>query len=561
MFADAGSFQPPGADRLRPENEFLVHDADSSQHHAIYAALADQHVLIEGPPGTGKSQTIANIIAGAAATGKRVLFVAEKRAAIEAVTDRLAAVELSGLVFDLHQSRLSKRDVAKRLLTGLERVTSEPPVDASDCHRRLADRRAQLNNHVKELHEKRPPWNVSAFEVRERILALGPTAATSKKIREPHLEAVDANVIGQLEDDLRKFVEIGGPRVLREDTPWWRAELPDTDAIRSVLLELDELAGRSLQDSNDQVRYVAGQAGLPEPTTIEGWDHLLALLDGVANSVRTFSEAIFSLDVNGMHAATASRGERAKLGQRLPWLQRRALVKLARSNCLLGIRSKAALHAELTKIVHQQREWHRIGGANSSPRTVAGLAAVMSTYQTARRQLAAVAMCARIPDLQKQTQPVVRSTLEKLQGDRDMLFQLPEISRLRRTFSRFGLDDLLADIARKNCSSEQAARQLRYAWLRSLDEEFRLGSATLRDFAGERQDRLVDEFGRVDEEHLAANARRVRRAVAVRTRKANDQFPVEARLLKTEASKKARHLPMRELVGKASNVLLALHPC
>jgi len=79
----------------------LVFDADASQQAAISRALAGTHVLIDGPPGTGKSQTIANIIAGMAAQGRRVLFVAEKRAAIEAVTERLAEADLAHLVFDL----------------------------------------------------------------------------------------------------------------------------------------------------------------------------------------------------------------------------------------------------------------------------------------------------------------------------------------------------------------------------------------------------------------------------------------------------------------------------
>ena len=72
-------------------DEFLVLDADSSQNYAINAVLAGQSLIVKGPPGTGKSQTIANLIASLIARGKKVLFVAEKRAAIDAVTKRLAS--------------------------------------------------------------------------------------------------------------------------------------------------------------------------------------------------------------------------------------------------------------------------------------------------------------------------------------------------------------------------------------------------------------------------------------------------------------------------------------
>ena len=75
----------------RPWTSSWSLDADSSQHSALQAVLGGRHVVIQGPPGTGKSQTIANVIAylGAGRHRKSVLFVAEKRAAIEAVTERL----------------------------------------------------------------------------------------------------------------------------------------------------------------------------------------------------------------------------------------------------------------------------------------------------------------------------------------------------------------------------------------------------------------------------------------------------------------------------------------
>jgi hypothetical protein len=67
----------------------LIDDADSSQHSALVDAIKGENLVIEGPPGTGKSQTITNLIAAALAQGKRVLFVAEKLAALEVVKRRL----------------------------------------------------------------------------------------------------------------------------------------------------------------------------------------------------------------------------------------------------------------------------------------------------------------------------------------------------------------------------------------------------------------------------------------------------------------------------------------
>src|SRR6266566_423699 len=88
-------------DAIPPGDEFLVLDADSSQQSVIYSAHRGANLVVQGPPGTGKSQTIANLIASFGADGKRVLFVAEKRAALEAVFKRLHHVGLGHIALDL----------------------------------------------------------------------------------------------------------------------------------------------------------------------------------------------------------------------------------------------------------------------------------------------------------------------------------------------------------------------------------------------------------------------------------------------------------------------------
>jgi primosomal protein N' len=119
---------PAAPDHTPPADEFLVLDADASQNYAINAAVAGQDLVIKGPPGTGKSQTIANMITTLAARGQRVLFVAEKRAAIDAVLSRLAKVGLDDLVMDLHRSLGSRRKFAQILAQGL-REAGQIPLD------------------------------------------------------------------------------------------------------------------------------------------------------------------------------------------------------------------------------------------------------------------------------------------------------------------------------------------------------------------------------------------------------------------------------------------------
>lgn len=103
-----------------PETTFQVVDADSSQLRAIAACARNYDLVIEGPPGTGKSQTITNLIAQALAADKSVLFVAEKMAALEVVHRRIVQAGLGEACLELHSTKANKRAVMKELAASLD---------------------------------------------------------------------------------------------------------------------------------------------------------------------------------------------------------------------------------------------------------------------------------------------------------------------------------------------------------------------------------------------------------------------------------------------------------
>jgi len=94
----------------------LIYDADSSQHSAIIDVLSGKNMVINGPPGTGKSQTITNIIAAGLKEGKKILFVSEKLAALEVVRHRLNHANLGHFCLELHSHKTQK----KKLLGDLQ---------------------------------------------------------------------------------------------------------------------------------------------------------------------------------------------------------------------------------------------------------------------------------------------------------------------------------------------------------------------------------------------------------------------------------------------------------
>ncbi|MBO2013029.1 DUF3320 domain-containing protein [Hymenobacter negativus] len=123
-----------------------VLDADSSQLLALLAVHEGRNLVIQGPPGTGKSQTIANLLAEAIGAGKKVLFVAEKMAALEVVKRRLDALGLGAACLELHSHKANKKGLHDELrhTLGLGR-----PATATG----VADQMAQLPRYRQALND------------------------------------------------------------------------------------------------------------------------------------------------------------------------------------------------------------------------------------------------------------------------------------------------------------------------------------------------------------------------------------------------------------------------
>lgn len=139
-----------------PAQVFTPLPADSSQLAAVVASASGHSFVLDGPPGTGKSQTIANMIAHNLALGRRVLFVAEKRAALDVVYRRLEAKGLGEFCLELHSSKVSKVEVLKQL----ERAWDTREALTSEEWEREAYKvqvlRGQLNARVAVLHQRHP---------------------------------------------------------------------------------------------------------------------------------------------------------------------------------------------------------------------------------------------------------------------------------------------------------------------------------------------------------------------------------------------------------------------
>jgi len=141
---------------VTPAQLFTPLPADSSQLAAVIASAGSHSFVLDGPPGTGKSQTIANMIAHNLALGRRVLFVAEKRAALEVVYRRLAEKGLGEFCLELHSSKASKVEVLKQLERAWDVRDTLTTEEWAREAERLQALRGRLNQLVEVLHRRHP---------------------------------------------------------------------------------------------------------------------------------------------------------------------------------------------------------------------------------------------------------------------------------------------------------------------------------------------------------------------------------------------------------------------
>ena len=144
---------PEGVD---DDDTFLPVPVDASQLHAVKMAANGVSFVLHGPPGTGKSQTITALIANALSKGKTVLFVAEKRVALEVVQKRLASLGIADFCLELHSNKAVKRTVLDQLKRSVDIRVWGMSTDYERKISRIHQMRESLDAYVQALHKRQP---------------------------------------------------------------------------------------------------------------------------------------------------------------------------------------------------------------------------------------------------------------------------------------------------------------------------------------------------------------------------------------------------------------------
>ncbi|MBM4060232.1 MAG: DUF3320 domain-containing protein [Planctomycetes bacterium] len=267
-------------DELDPAEVFCPKDTDSSQLAAVLAGAAGRTFVLEGPPGTGKSQTITNLVAQALANDRSVLFVAEKRAALEVVQKRLTEVGLGAFCLELHSSKSGPKAVLEQLARPLDLGARRAPAAWARVAADLQHERRELNGYVSALHRVRE-HGVSVFSAIAQLIEL----REAVRLPMPDLLRNGPAGVAAARAAVDDLAAAAAPLPVPEQAPWWGVRARDYSP--ALLRAVEPAAERLLQTAAALQRAVAaagaafGLAGAfgpgPSRTQIEKLGELAAL--------------------------------------------------------------------------------------------------------------------------------------------------------------------------------------------------------------------------------------------------------------------------------------------
>ena len=281
-------------------HEFAIPvDVDSSQMEAVVESGEGRSFILYGPPGTGKSQTITNMIANALYHGRRVLFVAEKMAALEVVQKRLKKIGLDPFCLELHSNKVTKSHLLRQLQQTLDLTRIKDPEQYEQASKELFEQRQQLTGYIRLLHKKQAS-GLSLYDCicrYEGIEGEGipPSAHFVNGLTDSKLQEAAEKI-----ETLDTVFAITGP-VARHQLQGLNIYDPSQQTQMQIAEWLTQLASQ-VETTDKLINLINGQAGFKQPHSLNGarWaEQLIAKHDALAGQ---YTEGIFAQDPQQLRA-------------------------------------------------------------------------------------------------------------------------------------------------------------------------------------------------------------------------------------------------------------------
>ncbi|ATP59411.1 DUF4011 domain-containing protein [Mesomycoplasma dispar] len=237
---------------INPRDYFHILEADSTQEAAIQAAVRGENFILDGPPGTGKSQTITNIINEFLARNKTVLFVAEKLAALKVVYSNLKRIGLADSVIAIHNENINRKEIINDLLNTLEKGDNSILINRAESNlieNTYLEFQTKLNNYGEKLTLVRTQLSKSLYQLIAEYENLANFPSFDFPLPEETIKKIDYVNLQKIEWSLNNlFQKIKNINFNLKKHPWYGFKDATVDEFKkekfkSWILELINLSG------------------------------------------------------------------------------------------------------------------------------------------------------------------------------------------------------------------------------------------------------------------------------------------------------------------------------
>ncbi|GAA1138230.1 hypothetical protein [Ornithinicoccus hortensis] len=548
----------------------VVLDADRAQRAVIRAVREGKSLVVEAMPGTGRTQTVANVVADRVAAGKRVLVLSEHRPTLDSLRLRLAQVGLDHLVLPLREVPQGARDLAADLLASCDAAGWSPegsvgeaadqagPDDAAEMP--ASGAATPLVEHYRTMHTRHAPWEASLAQAQVALTELAgrprPPVSHVRLTGGPLRDLVPdrrAEVIGSLVE----AASIGAWERGRSEDPWYGAAVVSQDDAGRAEDLVRRLVGGELEHARAAVREVCAEAGLPEPLTLRQWGSHLELMGRARDTLDVFRPQIYEAPLDQFVSALTQRGSEER-----PSAMARSRLRRQVRGLLRPGSPPTDLSAHVRAAAQEKTEWEALAGRAARPTTPAGWEAAAESYERIESDLDWLAGVLEPTDPGKDLHTThldqVLERLLRLEARTDRLPVTATAYGLLQPLREEGLGDLVDDLARRGVAADDVAGEVDLVFWASLADHLVTGQQGFRQRGPELHSALED-FAAVDRERMARTADAVRDSAARVAAGAVARHPDQVERLR-DAVDGPPVLDVAALLGEVRDVAQAVRP-
>ena len=509
---------PPGGEEDRaPEVERGAGDLDVDELNAVEAVASGRSIVVDCPPGSRRTETMASICADAAASNRSILVVPARLSSGRQLIDELEALGLGDLVLDFSDVDA----VSQRIRTGLRLERPELPTDETlEIRSNLVSVRRTLESFMDDLHREDPEWETSVHELLEKLASLmaeDNPPQTRVRLGEDAVETMKDEGFESVNADFDRAAELGAfdPGISR--SAWANSTIADASAGTEALDEVRRLNDITVPAAISQSSRSAGETSMKQPTTLAQWFEQIDVLDGIADSLDTFVPRVFETSPMNMAIASAPKEWRDSHGHAMKLSDRRRYKKQALDLVRPG-ESTANLHEELLKVQKRREIWRRYSPDGGWPTLPDGMAQIRATREEVQRDLESLMGHLGGEAFFDMDFEELQARLAALVADADHMSTLPERNATLRSLREHGFGEFLDDMVERDVPAESIADELDLAYTSAVFEQMIGKSPTLASLGPRDLTEALNNLRTLDRQHTQSLSGPVLRAVVNNSR-------------------------------------------